>query len=357
MICQRCGNSTAATTGQEVQFRGNMPPVVVIAAATIWLLFGSFLILQLTQLPVPLHRTAMTLLAAELIALMMDGLREPARRGCRTQRRRLRRAGSRRRGDRACHHPRRATPPASQPMRILVTGARGKVGAATIHALVDAGHEVTAATSPRPVYEGGDPGAPLRAGRSDRRRRRVRGRARARRRHPRAAIPDPQHHPAHTVFSQQPDGDVQRARGGRAAGRAAVRERLERDGARASSSPSARSTPRTRRSTRTTRSRPQDPYALAKLFGEQLMDAAVRRSDIRCDLDPARRGCSGRATTSATSARGCATRAGQRELLELHRRLRPRGRAAAGGRERPARARGRCTSPRPTTAPAGRWPS
>jgi nucleoside-diphosphate-sugar epimerase len=28
--------------------------------------------------------------------------------------------------------------------------------------------------------------------------------------------------------------------------------------------------------------RPQDPYALAKRFGEQLCDAAVRRSDIRC---------------------------------------------------------------------------
>jgi nucleoside-diphosphate-sugar epimerase len=28
--------------------------------------------------------------------------------------------------------------------------------------------------------------------------------------------------------------------------------------------------------------RPQDPYALSKYFGEQLMDAAVRRSDIRC---------------------------------------------------------------------------
>ena len=28
--------------------------------------------------------------------------------------------------------------------------------------------------------------------------------------------------------------------------------------------------------------RPQDPYATAKHFGEQLMDGAVRRSDIRC---------------------------------------------------------------------------
>lgn len=27
---------------------------------------------------------------------------------------------------------------------------------------------------------------------------------------------------------------------------------------------------------------PQDPYALSKHFGEQLMDAAIRRSDIRC---------------------------------------------------------------------------
>jgi nucleoside-diphosphate-sugar epimerase len=28
--------------------------------------------------------------------------------------------------------------------------------------------------------------------------------------------------------------------------------------------------------------RPQDPYALSKYFGELLMDAAVRRSDVRC---------------------------------------------------------------------------
>jgi nucleoside-diphosphate-sugar epimerase len=28
--------------------------------------------------------------------------------------------------------------------------------------------------------------------------------------------------------------------------------------------------------------RPQDPYALTKVFGEQLCDAAVRRSDLRC---------------------------------------------------------------------------
>lgn len=36
------------------------------------------------------------------------------------------------------------------------------------------------------------------------------------------------------------------------------------------------------------RLRPQDPYGLSKLFGEQLCDAAVRRSDLRCiSLRPA----------------------------------------------------------------------
>ena len=52
--------------------------VVVIAAGTIWLLFGTFLILQLTALPVILHRTAMTLLVAEFAALMIDDLGSPA---------------------------------------------------------------------------------------------------------------------------------------------------------------------------------------------------------------------------------------------------------------------------------------
>jgi hypothetical protein len=51
--------------------------VVVIAAATIWILFGVFLILQLTDHPPVLYRTAMTLLAAEFVALMMDDLGSP----------------------------------------------------------------------------------------------------------------------------------------------------------------------------------------------------------------------------------------------------------------------------------------
>jgi UDP-glucose 4-epimerase len=38
-------------------------------------------------------------------------------------------------------------------MRILVTGARGKVGSAAVASLADAGHEVTATDLGRPVYE------------------------------------------------------------------------------------------------------------------------------------------------------------------------------------------------------------
>jgi nucleoside-diphosphate-sugar epimerase len=56
--------------------------------------------------------------------------------------------------------------------RILVTGARGKVGAATVAALVDAGHDVSATDLGRPRFEAG--GIPLPAGGLDRRRRRIR---------------------------------------------------------------------------------------------------------------------------------------------------------------------------------------
>ena len=52
--------------------------------------------------------------------------------------------------------------------------------------------------------------------------------------------------------------------------------------------------------------RPQDPYALAKHFGEQLMDAAVAPLGHPLRSRSGRPGCSGRATTSATSVRACA---------------------------------------------------
>src|SRR3954451_16831509 len=44
-------------------------------------------------------------------------------------------------------------------MQILVTGAHGKVGAATIHELVAAGHSATGCDAVAPVYEGGETAA------------------------------------------------------------------------------------------------------------------------------------------------------------------------------------------------------
>src|SRR6185436_15820397 len=126
----------------------------------------------------------------------------PGGRRGRPQRRPGRRAGSRRRPGRSCHHARRETTAAEdQAVKILVTGSRGKVGAATVSALLDAGHEVTASDLGAPVFERGAPGvAYKRADLTDA------GDAFAVVRghdaviHS-AAIPDPQHHPAHTVFS------------------------------------------------------------------------------------------------------------------------------------------------------------
>ena len=45
--------------------------VEIAAAATIWGMFGCFLVFPLLGLPAVFHRTAMTLLVAELLALMV----------------------------------------------------------------------------------------------------------------------------------------------------------------------------------------------------------------------------------------------------------------------------------------------
>jgi hypothetical protein len=60
-----------------VQFHGNICPVEVIAAATIWTLFGVFLIFPMFRLPPLLEWTAGALLVAEGLALMMNGLGGP----------------------------------------------------------------------------------------------------------------------------------------------------------------------------------------------------------------------------------------------------------------------------------------
>ena len=167
-------------------------------------------------------------------------------------------------------------------MKILVTGSRGKVGAATVTALADAGHEVTACDLGAPVFERGLPGAPayVRADLTDA------GDAFAVVRghdavvHA-AAIPDPQHHPAHQVFANNLLATFNTLE-------AAVRFGVPRFVNVSSETvpgfffPERDWLPEYAPIDEEHPIRPQDPYALAKHFGEQLMDAAIRRSHIRC---------------------------------------------------------------------------
>jgi UDP-glucose 4-epimerase len=167
-------------------------------------------------------------------------------------------------------------------MRILVTGSRGKVGAATVSALHDAGHAVTACDLGAPVFERGAPGAPAYK--------------QADLTHPgdafalahghdalvhAAAIPDPQHHPAHHVFSNNLMATFNLLE-------AAIRMGVPRF-----VNVSSETVPGFFFPERPFVAEyapvdedhpiaPQDPYATSKHFGEQLMDAGVRRSDIRC---------------------------------------------------------------------------
>ena len=242
-------------------------------------------------------------------------------------------------------------------MRILVTGAHGKVGAATIAELIDAGHDVTGTDLAPPVYEGGDSGAHY---------------VQADLTEPGdafgvvrghdvvihgAALPEPTRNPPHTVFRnnlmatfnvaeacvRMGADRIVNVSSETVAGMAFAERRFH-----APYAPIDEELP----------NRPQDPYALAKVFGEQLMDAAVARSDVRAisirpswvqwegnyerglgpwlrdPLGGRRARASGATSTSTTSRTRCGWR--------------PRARS---------RATRRCTSPRRTTAPAGRCAS
>jgi nucleoside-diphosphate-sugar epimerase len=164
-------------------------------------------------------------------------------------------------------------------LRILVTGSRGKVGSATVTALHDAGHEVTATDLGPAVFErstgpgyrqadlttAGDAYAVVRG-------------------HDAvihaAAIPDPLHHPPDRVFHNNLMATFN------------VLEAAVRWGVPRFVNVSSETVPGfffpEREMPRPYApidedypAQPQDPYALAKHFGEQLMDAAIRRSDIR----------------------------------------------------------------------------
>lgn len=178
-------------------------------------------------------------------------------------------------------------------MRVLVTGALGRVGRATTAALVAAGHEVVATDLRDPVWDLPPPGTPayVRADLTDA------GEAHALiggaadgegpRRGPfavvvhAAAIPAPGRHAPHVIFANNLMATFN------------VVEACVRWGVRRLVNISSESVPGFVFAERpyfpeylpvdeAHPVRPQDPYALAKLFGEQLCDAAVRRSDLRC---------------------------------------------------------------------------
>jgi nucleoside-diphosphate-sugar epimerase len=166
-------------------------------------------------------------------------------------------------------------------MRILVTGARGKVGAATVLALMEAGHEVTALDLGPPVFEAPPPGAPgyLQADLTD-----AGDAFAAVRGHDAvihsAAIPEPTHNPAHRVLQNNLMATFN-------ALEAAIRWGVPRFVNVSSETvpgfffPERPFLPDYAPVDEEHPIRPQDPYATAKHFGELLMDAAMRRSDIR----------------------------------------------------------------------------
>jgi len=177
-------------------------------------------------------------------------------------------------------------------MRVLVTGARGKVGRAVVPALQAAGHDVVATDRAEPVFDRPEPGAApyVRTDLTDA------GEVYALvggwtpGEGPKAgpfdavvhagAIPAPGKHPPHVVFGNNLMGVFNVVE-------ACVRWGVPRLVNISSETvpgylfPERRWAPDYVPVDEEHRAEPQDPYALAKHFGEQVCDAAVRRSDLR----------------------------------------------------------------------------
>jgi UDP-glucose 4-epimerase len=166
-------------------------------------------------------------------------------------------------------------------MRILVTGARGKVGAATVATLADAGHDVTATDLGRPSFEAsadsvgygqadltnaGDAFAIVRGHDAV-----VHA----------AAIPEPTQNPPHVTFHNNLMATFNAVEAG-------VRWGVPRFVNISSETvpgfffPERPFLPDYLPVDEEHPIRPQDPYATSKRFGELLMDGAVRRADITC---------------------------------------------------------------------------
>jgi UDP-glucose 4-epimerase len=167
-------------------------------------------------------------------------------------------------------------------MRVLVTGSRGKVGTAAVAALMKAGHEVRSTDVAPPTFERPLEGEPeyiqadvVDAGEMFAVVRGMEAVVHA------AALPEPTHNPPHVVFQNNLMGVFN-------ALEAAVRFGVERFVNISSETvpgfffPERDFLPEYVPVDEEHPIRPQDPYATAKYFGELLMDAAIRRSEIRC---------------------------------------------------------------------------
>lgn len=166
-------------------------------------------------------------------------------------------------------------------MKVLLTGAYGKVGRPTSKALQAAGHEVTETDLPRPSFERKAAGTPryvqadlTQPGEAFSV---VHG-------HDAvvhvAAIPEPSGHTPYTVFNTNLMATFNMIE-------AAVRFGIKRFVNISSETvpgfffPERPFLPDYAPVDEEHPMNPQDPYALSKMFGERLMDAAVQRSDIR----------------------------------------------------------------------------